>query len=40
LKAQAGQRFIDFMLSAEGQRAIAGFRREGQQLFHPASEQN
>jgi tungstate transport system substrate-binding protein len=40
VKAQAGQRFIDFMLSPEGQRAIAGFRLEGQQLFHPASEQN
>lgn len=40
VKAQAGQRFIDFMLSPEGQRAIAGFRLEGQQLFHPASGQN
>lgn len=40
VKAAAGQRFIDFLLSPEGQRAIAGFRREGQQLFHPSSEQN
>ncbi len=35
VKAAAGQRFIDFLLSAEGQRAIAAFRVEGQQLFHP-----
>jgi tungstate transport system substrate-binding protein len=35
VKAAAGQRVIDFLLSAEGQRAIAGFRVEGQQLFHP-----
>lgn len=35
VKAEAGQRFIDFMLSAEGQKAIAEYRVEGQQLFHP-----
>ena len=31
----SGQRFIDFMLSPEGQKAIGDFRVEGQQLFHP-----
>src|SRR5690606_8652963 len=35
VKASAGQRFIDFLLSAQGQRAIAAFRIDGQQLFHP-----
>lgn len=35
VKAAAGRRFIDFLLSVEGQRAIAGFRVEGQQLFFP-----
>jgi tungstate transport system substrate-binding protein len=40
VKAAAGQRFIDFLLSPEGQRAIAGFRIEGQQLFQPSAEQN
>jgi tungstate transport system substrate-binding protein len=35
VKASAGTRFIEFLLSAEGQRAIAGYRVEGQQLFFP-----
>jgi tungstate transport system substrate-binding protein len=35
VNAAAGRRFIDFLLSVEGQRAIAGFRVEGQQLFFP-----
>ncbi len=35
VKRAAGQRFIDFLLSAEGQKAIGDFRVEGQQLFHP-----
>jgi tungstate transport system substrate-binding protein len=35
VKAGPGQRFIDFLLSREGQRAIGEFRVEGQQLFHP-----
>jgi tungstate transport system substrate-binding protein len=35
VKRSAGQRFIDFLLSAEGQKAIGDFRVEGQQLFHP-----
>lgn len=35
VKSGAGQRFIDFMLSPEGQKAIGDFRVEGQQLFHP-----
>lgn len=35
VKAGPGQRFIDFLLSNEGQRLIGEFRLEGQQLFHP-----
>lgn len=38
VKAAAGQRFIDFLLSPAGQQAIAEFRVEGQQLFHPAAD--
>jgi tungstate transport system substrate-binding protein len=37
VKAGPGQRFIDFLLSAEGQKAIADFHIEGQQLFHPGA---
>ena len=35
IRAEAGQRFIDWLLSAQGQAAIAGFRVAGQQLFIP-----
>jgi tungstate transport system substrate-binding protein len=35
VKVALGQRFINFLLSPEGQSAIAQFRVEGQQLFHP-----
>ena len=35
VKAAPAQRFIDFMLSPAGQRAIAAYRVGGQQLFHP-----
>lgn len=35
VKAAAGQRFIDWLLSDEGQAAIAAYRRGGQQLFFP-----
>jgi len=35
VKAAAGQRVIDFLLSREGQQVIAAFRVEGQQLFYP-----
>ena len=34
-KAALGQQFIDFLLSPEGQRDIASYQLEGQQLFHP-----
>lgn len=35
VKAKQGQAFVDWLLSDEGQAAIAGFRTEGQQLFFP-----
>jgi len=30
-----GQAFIDWLVSAEGQKAIAGYKVGGQQLFFP-----
>jgi len=35
VKAEAAQRFIDWLLSPSGQAAIAAFTIEGQQLFFP-----
>ena len=35
VKARAGQLFADWLVSGEGQRAIAAYRRGGQQLFFP-----
>jgi tungstate transport system substrate-binding protein len=35
VKQDAGQRFIDWLISPEGQGAIAGYRIDGQQLFYP-----
>jgi tungstate transport system substrate-binding protein len=32
---EAGQRFIDWLISPEGQAAIAGYKINGQQLFYP-----
>jgi tungstate transport system substrate-binding protein len=35
VKAATAQAFIDWLLGEEGQRAIAAFRVDGQQLFYP-----
>lgn len=35
VKAKEGQVFVDWLLSAEGQKAIAAFKQDGQQLFFP-----
>jgi tungstate transport system substrate-binding protein len=35
IKAEAGQRFIDWLVSPEGQSVIAGYKINGQQLFYP-----
>lgn len=39
VKAADGQRFIDWILSAPGQEAIAGYRINGEQLFFPNATQ-
>ena len=35
VRAELGQQLLDYLVSPEGQRAIAAYRVEGQQLFHP-----
>ena len=35
VKAHDGQAFIDWLISPEGQRAIVGYRIDGQQMFYP-----
>jgi len=35
VKKDLGQQFIDWIVSAEGQKAIADYRRNGKQLFFP-----
>jgi tungstate transport system substrate-binding protein len=35
VKAAEGQAFIDWLIGAEGQAAVAGFQLDGQQLFFP-----
>jgi tungstate transport system substrate-binding protein len=35
VKKEAGQRFIDWLISPEGQGVIAGYKINGQQLFYP-----
>jgi tungstate transport system substrate-binding protein len=35
VKKELGQKFIDYLVSPEGQRDIAGYKVNGQQLFYP-----
>jgi tungstate transport system substrate-binding protein len=35
VKAQLGQQFIDWLVSPEGQKAIADYKIDGEQLFYP-----
>jgi len=35
VKAALGQEFIDWLVSADGQQTIAGYKINGQQLFFP-----
>jgi tungstate transport system substrate-binding protein len=35
VKKDLGQQFIDWLVSAEGQKAIAGYKINGEQLFYP-----
>lgn len=39
VKAEAGQKFIDWILSAEGQNAIKSYKLDSQQLFFPNAEE-
>jgi tungstate transport system substrate-binding protein len=38
VKQEPGQAFIDWLISGEGQAAIAGYKIDGQQLFFPDAE--
>ena len=38
VKKELGQTFVDWLVSQEGQAAIAGYRIDGQQLFFPDAE--
>jgi tungstate transport system substrate-binding protein len=38
VKAEPGQRFIDWLISSEGQQAIGEYKIDGQQLFFPNAE--
>jgi tungstate transport system substrate-binding protein len=35
VKKEWGQQFVDWIISPEGQRAIAGYKINGEQLFFP-----
>jgi len=35
VKKEAGQKFIDWLISDEGQATIAGYKVNGEQLFFP-----
>jgi tungstate transport system substrate-binding protein len=35
VKKELGQQFIDWLVSAEGQKTIAGYKLNGEQLFYP-----
>lgn len=39
VKKELGQRFIDWLVSSEGQRAIASYKIDGQQLFYPNADE-
>jgi tungstate transport system substrate-binding protein len=38
VKKEFGEAFVDWLVSTEGQAAIAGYRTDGQQLFFPNAE--
>ena len=35
MKKDLGQQFIDWLVSLDGQKAIANYKINGEQLFHP-----
>ena len=40
MKKDLGQAFIDWLISPEGQKAIAGYKINGEQLFYPNASDN
>jgi tungstate transport system substrate-binding protein len=40
VKKDFGQQFIDWLISPEGQKAIAGYKINGEQLFYPNAQDN
>jgi tungstate transport system substrate-binding protein len=38
VKKELGQQFIDYLISPEGQKAIANYKIDGEQLFYPNAE--
>ncbi|WP_248304767.1 substrate-binding domain-containing protein [Breoghania sp. L-A4] len=40
VKVKEGQAFVDWLLSAEGQKAIASYKVDGQQLFFPNADKS
>jgi tungstate transport system substrate-binding protein len=40
VKKELGQQFIDWVISAEGQQAIAHYKINGEQLFFPNATSN
>jgi tungstate transport system substrate-binding protein len=38
VKQELGQQFIDWLVSPEGQKAIANYKINGEQLFYPNAE--
>ncbi|WBL80235.1 substrate-binding domain-containing protein [Bradyrhizobium xenonodulans] len=40
VKQELGQTFVDWLISSEGQAAIAGYKVDGQQLFFPNAEKS
>jgi tungstate transport system substrate-binding protein len=35
VKAELGQQFVDWLISADGQKIISDYKINGQQLFYP-----
>jgi tungstate transport system substrate-binding protein len=40
VKKDLGQQFVDWLISPEGQKAIAGYKINGEQLFYPNAQDN
>lgn len=40
MKKELGQAFIDWLISPEGQKAIADYKIDGEQLFYPNADES